>query len=86
MTVRLTTLATVYLFGVGCSGPLTTSGDEPLQAERVTVYSAKQIVTMDPTHPVATAVAVSDGRILAVGSRDEVVATLHGRELVEATR
>ena len=34
----------------------------------ITVYTAKKIVTMDPAYPVATAVAVRDGSILAAGS------------------
>lgn len=35
---------------------------------QVTVFHAKKIITMNPTQPVATHVAVRDGRILAVGS------------------
>jgi predicted amidohydrolase YtcJ len=38
----------------------------------VTVFIAKKIVTMDPGWPSATAVAVKDGRILSVGSLDEL--------------
>jgi len=34
----------------------------------ITVYVAKKIVTMDPAIPTATAVAVSDGKILSVGA------------------
>ena len=34
----------------------------------ITVFVAKQIITMDPTRPRATAVAVRDGRILGTGS------------------
>lgn len=34
---------------------------------RTTVYAARKIITMDPTLPEATHVAVRDGRILAVG-------------------
>ena len=36
----------------------------------ITVFEAKSIVTMDPTVPEATHVAVRDGRILAVGGAD----------------
>jgi len=43
------------------------------QAETI-VYQARTIVTMDPNRPRATHVAVRDGRILAVGERDEVEA------------
>lgn len=36
---------------------------------QITVYSARKIITMDPNQPVATHVAVQDGRILAVGDK-----------------
>ncbi len=36
------------------------------------VYSARKIVTMNPMRPEATHVAVRDGRILAVGSADDM--------------
>ena len=35
-----------------------------------TIYRAKRILTMDPSQPEATHIAVVDGRILAVGPRD----------------
>ncbi|MFY9739005.1 MAG: hypothetical protein WAK11_08110, partial [Candidatus Cybelea sp.] len=38
----------------------------------ITVYTAKKIVTMDPACPEATAVAVRDGSILAVGSLNDL--------------
>jgi len=37
-----------------------------------TIYAAKKIITMNPSRPEASHVAVRDGRILAVGSFDEV--------------
>ena len=40
----------------------------------VTIYSAKQIVTLDPDKPTAQAVAVVGDRILAVGSLDDLKA------------
>lgn len=40
--------------------------------KNVTVFVAKKIVTMDPSIPTATAVAVSDGRILSVGSLEDM--------------
>ncbi|QWD59549.1 amidohydrolase [Polynucleobacter sp. MWH-UH35A] len=40
--------------------------------KNITVYVAKKVVTMDPSNPVATAVAVSDGKILSVGSLDDL--------------
>ena len=44
--------------------------DPPIVAKptMITVYLAKKIVTMDPALPEAKAVAVSDGKIISVGS------------------
>jgi predicted amidohydrolase YtcJ len=44
--------------------------DTPIAAKptMITVYLAKKIVTMDPALPEAKAVAVSDGKIISVGS------------------
>ncbi|WP_207386050.1 amidohydrolase [Legionella gresilensis] len=38
----------------------------------ITVFIAKKIITMDPAWPTATAVAVKDGKILSVGSLDDL--------------
>jgi predicted amidohydrolase YtcJ len=38
------------------------------ESASITVFVAKKIITMDPTRPQATAVAVRDGKILGVGS------------------
>lgn len=38
----------------------------------ITVFTAKKIITMDATRPVATAVAVRDGQILGVGSVEDL--------------
>lgn len=38
----------------------------------LTIFVAKKIITMEPAMPKATAVAVSDGRIVAVGSLDSL--------------
>ena len=40
--------------------------------DATTVYSARKVITMDPDIPEATAVAVSNGRITAVGALDEL--------------
>lgn len=40
----------------------------PQAIEEITVFVAKKIITMDPTRPAATAVAVKDGKIIGVGS------------------
>ena len=42
------------------------------QDGKIQVFVAKKIVTMDPGWPEATAVAVKDGRILSVGSFDDL--------------
>jgi predicted amidohydrolase YtcJ len=44
----------------------------PASAAPITVFVAKQIITMDPTRPQATAVAVRDGQILGVGSLNDL--------------
>ncbi|MDR3638046.1 MAG: amidohydrolase family protein [Isosphaeraceae bacterium] len=49
--------------------------DEP----PVTVFVAKKIITMDPGWPTATAVAVQGGKVLSVGSLDDLNPWLHGR-------
>jgi predicted amidohydrolase YtcJ len=41
---------------------------------KTTLYVAKRIRTLDPARPVAQALAVRGGTVLAVGSRDEVLA------------
>ena len=40
--------------------------------KNITVFIAKKVVTMDPSLPIATAIAVSDGKILSVGSLDDL--------------
>ncbi|WP_096087382.1 amidohydrolase [Agaribacterium haliotis] len=46
----------------------------------ITVYVAKEIVTMDKTRPTAKAVAVRDGRILSVGSMEQLEPWLKGQK------
>jgi predicted amidohydrolase YtcJ len=48
----------------------------------VTVYTAKKILTMERSNPEATAVAVTGKRILAVGSFEEVTASLGDRQFI----
>ncbi|MCW2286789.1 amidohydrolase [Rhodoblastus acidophilus] len=49
---------------------------------RVTIFRAKDIVTLDPDKPSATAVAVLGDRILAVGSVEELQAAAGGQPYV----
>lgn len=53
------------------------AGESP--AEPITVFVAKKIHTMDPGWPEATAVAVQAGRIVSVGSLDDVKLSLDKR-------
>lgn len=48
-------------------------------APEATIYQAREIVTLDPDRPSAKAIAVVGGRILAVGSLDEVQQTVGDR-------
>lgn len=41
---------------------------------KTTIYTAKRIITMNPANPEGSAVAVRDGRILGVGTVDELAA------------
>lgn len=50
-----------------CCGPVGNLRDED-----VVVFLAKKIITMDPSWPEGTAVAVSDGKILSVGTEDDL--------------
>ena len=65
----------VLVQGVGSPAIAQESASRPAAAGDgpITVFVAKRIITMDPTRPSATTVAVRDGRILAVGSLDDMV-------------
>lgn len=41
-------------------------------ANTITIYTASKVVTLDPAKPTGTAIAVLDGKILSVGTLDEV--------------
>ncbi|MFO0993853.1 MAG: amidohydrolase [Hyphomicrobiales bacterium] len=49
-----------------------TPGNKPALSGKITVFTAKKIVTMDPGWPEGTAVAVMDGRILSVGTFEDL--------------
>ncbi len=51
----------------------------PQQPSRITIFRAREIITLDPHRPSATAVAVLGDRILAVGSVDELNRAAEGR-------
>ena len=48
-------------------------GELAADSSPVRIYAALDIITMDPRKPRAEAVAVQDGKFLAVGSFDEVL-------------
>lgn len=61
------------------SNSLSDLGTSILPLPTVTVYTAREIITLDPAKPSAQAVAVVNGRILLVGSLDDVLGTLKGQ-------
>ena len=54
------------------------------QNSRVEIYIAKEIVTLEQNYPIATAVAVEDGRIKAVGEADEIVSQFPKAQINQA--
>lgn len=63
--------ATAFFSGLASAVQLLDPPSSPKVSE-ITVFVAKKIVTMDPAIPNATAVAVADGRILSVGSLEDM--------------
>jgi predicted amidohydrolase YtcJ len=68
-TLLMALLATLALAG-GCSK--TKVGDPAPRIAADTIYVGGDIVTLNDAQPAAEALAVKDGRILAVGARNEV--------------
>ncbi len=64
-------------FSMALFSPVQLNAESPIH-----VYLAKKIITMDPSLPAAQAVAVADGRIVAVGSLDSMHSWLKTREHV----
>jgi predicted amidohydrolase YtcJ len=62
--------------GQANGGSARLQGMDHAQSARIIVYVARRIVTMSPSCPTATAVAVRGDRIVAVGSLHEVEAAL----------
>ena len=57
------------------------AGGAPARAqEQLTVFTARSIVTLEPSQPLATAVAVQAGRIVSLGSLEDLAPWLEGRE------
>ena len=66
----------------GCNPVATEIEQTPMSGEGATIFVAGSLVTM--TAEAGDAVAVRDGRILAIGMRDELTNKLPGAELDEA--
>lgn len=76
---------TARLAGAGCLAALLLAACtllDSLHSPAVRVYTARRIITLEPTAPFATAVAVEDGRITAVGSLESLGDWLAKREHV----
>lgn len=58
------------------TGSLQDVGSRAFAVPRATIYTASEIVTLDPARPSGEAVAVVDGRILWVGTLEETIAIL----------
>lgn len=55
-------------------------------ASSIIVYTAREIVTLDPSRPVVQAVAVAENRIVATGSLEEIQRSLSGQALTIDSR
>ncbi len=72
LKIKLISIGIVGLFsGLASAVQLLEPPSTP-KVSNITVFVAKKIVTMDPAIPNATAVAVADGRILSVGSLEDL--------------
>jgi predicted amidohydrolase YtcJ len=70
---RVTTLLAVVAFATGCSGKDgQLDASLPAAAAADAIYFGGDIVTINDAQPTIEALAVKDGRILAVGSRTDV--------------
>ncbi|MEO0908661.1 MAG: amidohydrolase family protein, partial [Pseudomonadota bacterium] len=62
------------------SNSLTDIGAALQSSNTATIYVAKEIITMDDNNPTAEAVAVADGKILGVGSLEDMRSLLTGKQ------
>jgi len=58
--------------GIDTLVPTSSPSQADSSSQKITIYTAKTIVTLDPGTPSAEAVAVMNGKILGVGTLDEV--------------
>src|SRR5687767_4529059 len=82
MNARLAVLVAVTVLSCTKRAPESDYGDI-----QVKVYVAPSIRTNDPSRPIVQAMAVKDGDVVAIGSRDEVMASesvkLSSSEVIE---
>ncbi len=64
--------AIVLLISMSLPVAASTIAQEQLRDNELVVYTAKKIITMEPAMPEASAVAVADGRIVAVGTLESL--------------
>jgi hypothetical protein len=69
--MREAALAMAVTLGGACGGAQP-PGDEPEKGQADLILTGGAIMTMDPARPTATAVAVRDGRIMAIGGDADV--------------
>ena len=83
------TLAAVFAWTLSVACPVLAQDALSLQdlyrtpappPDQVTVFVAREIVTMSPVVETATAVAVRDGRIIDAGNKDDLLARFQGAE------
>ncbi|MCH7908540.1 MAG: hypothetical protein IIB38_02855 [Candidatus Hydrogenedentes bacterium] len=86
--MRFSIRATVFLLAaIATIHALAQNSEGSASADDIVVYTARKIVTMEPALPEAGVVAVSDGRILAVGrNMEDLSAWLDGAEYRVDTR
>ena len=76
---RWSRLALGFAAGALLLGALWLATGPPAPSDALRVVTARRILTMEPDRPLATTVAFASGRIVAVGSLDEVRAALGDR-------
>ncbi len=71
-------LLTILLALQGCSGveDLNESAKTKKNTNDISIYQARNIITMNPEQPNGTALAVLNGKILALGSLEDVLASI----------
>ncbi len=90
MKTHLLTLTAVSIVSLSSARAQTSSlqeiaGQLAGPSSGATIYTAKEFLTMDPKKPKAEAVAVKDGKFLAIGSLAEVQAAAGGNAPVDRT-